>query len=260
MATYVIGDIHGCLQALKNLLEKIAYSNGDKLWFIGDLVGKGPQEWEVLAFIRELRNAQVVLGNHDLHFFAERLSSKPQKAMLPGQEEVLVHFCHQYLALWHEKTGALCVHAGIDASWDVTATLRYAREIERQLRDEKARRNLFDTMYSNTANIWRPDLTGVYRTQTIINILTRMRIVREKDGEINLAFHAGRSEIPRGYVPCYEKITAWPCQKIVFGHWAALQAQTGHAKARAVDGGLVYGGKLIAVCLENDKEYSVVKD
>ncbi len=51
MSTYVIGDVHGCFNELRRLLEKINFKKDeDKIIFIGDLVNRGTQSLEVLDF------------------------------------------------------------------------------------------------------------------------------------------------------------------------------------------------------------------
>jgi len=69
MTTFVIGDLHGCLTPLKRLLDKVQFASGtDEVWFVGDLVNRGPQSLETLRFVRSLgTDAICVLGNHDLH-------------------------------------------------------------------------------------------------------------------------------------------------------------------------------------------------
>ena len=54
MSTYAIGDIQGCFDELKALLELIQFGDLDKLWFCGDLVNRGPKSLETLRFIRGL--------------------------------------------------------------------------------------------------------------------------------------------------------------------------------------------------------------
>ena len=69
MATYAIGDLQGCCDPLKRLLDQVKFDPPrDKVWLVGDLVNRGPQSAETLRFIIKLGDAAIpILGNHDLH-------------------------------------------------------------------------------------------------------------------------------------------------------------------------------------------------
>lgn len=69
--TLVVGDVHGCLDELRDLLRVAGYGKGDRLVFVGDLVRKGPDSQGVVMLAREA-GALAVLGNHDVHTLRAR--------------------------------------------------------------------------------------------------------------------------------------------------------------------------------------------
>jgi len=62
--TIVVGDVHGCLAELEELLGRVKYDPADRLVFVGDLVARGPDSLGVVALARRL-GATVVRGNHE---------------------------------------------------------------------------------------------------------------------------------------------------------------------------------------------------
>jgi serine/threonine protein phosphatase 1 len=60
----IIGDVHGHYDALQSLLDAIAPSSEDQIYFLGDLIDRGPQSAQVVEFVRE-NNYGCILGNHE---------------------------------------------------------------------------------------------------------------------------------------------------------------------------------------------------
>lgn len=58
----VIGDIHGCFKTLMALLKQLP---DDKIFFVGDLIDKGPRSYEVVKFVIDHPEMQSVRGNHE---------------------------------------------------------------------------------------------------------------------------------------------------------------------------------------------------
>src|SRR5437899_1232395 len=121
MATYAIGDIQGCYDELRALLDDLDFDETrDQLWFVGDLVNRGPRSLEVLRFVKGLGNSAVtVLGNHDLHLVmqAEGYGRRNAEDTL---EQVLNASDRDELAAWlrqqplfHAENKFAMVHAGL---------------------------------------------------------------------------------------------------------------------------------------------------
>lgn len=69
--TAFIGDVHGCNTLLLELLEKLDAKGIKNLVFLGDLVDRGPQPYEVVETVYKLvleGKARAVVGNHDWKF------------------------------------------------------------------------------------------------------------------------------------------------------------------------------------------------
>ncbi|GAB6088581.1 symmetrical bis(5'-nucleosyl)-tetraphosphatase [Spirochaeta dissipatitropha] len=135
MPCYVIGDVHGNLDALHRLLEKFHYSSrSDELLFVGDLVNRGGQSIEVLNYVRSLGSSAVtVLGNHDLYALAYRegllqpRQSDGFKAMLDhsSADAALDWLGKQPLLIYQRRRRLVLVHAGIPPQWNIKeASLR----------------------------------------------------------------------------------------------------------------------------------------
>lgn len=63
--TYVMSDIHGMAQLLKEMLEKIAFSSDDILYILGDMIDRGPDPAGVIDLVSSRKNIVALRGNHE---------------------------------------------------------------------------------------------------------------------------------------------------------------------------------------------------
>jgi len=252
MATYAIGDIQGCFDELQALLAKVKFAQRDRLWFVGDLVNRGPKSLEVLRFVRDLgERAVVVLGNHDLHLITQHEGfAKPRKD--DTFEEVLDARDRGELVDWlrtrpmmHVEGDSAMVHAGLLPQWTVARARQLAEEVEAALRGREYRAFLAN-LYGGKPDEWRDDLAGWDRLRVIVNAMTRMRFCTP---EGKMDFQAKGAKAPKGFRPWFD-LRPKEKQRLVCGHWSALGLKVTERLA-ALDSGCVWGGKLTALRLED---------
>lgn len=263
MATYFVGDLHGCYDELQLLLEKVAFEpTQDKLYLVGDLVARGDKSLECLRFVKSLGNAaQTVLGNHDLHLISTALGIKKVKPkdrvesifQAPDFEELIDWLRHQPLLVHDEEQHFVMCHAGISPDWDLVTAKACAEEVENILRQGDIR-NLLENMYAEQPDRWSPKLEGLERLRYIINVFTRMRFCYW-DHRLNFACKAPLKDAPPELTPwfnlnnpLYKKIP------IIFGHWASLVDETTPNGIYALDTGCVWNNRMTMLRWE-DKQF-----
>lgn len=268
---YVIGDVQGCFEALKQLLKTIQFDpDQDYLWFTGDLVARGENSLGVLRFVKKLADrkaAATVLGNHDLTLIANARGLRAVKNKDRTQDildaidgdELIDWLRHQPLFVF-PNSHTIVTHAGIPHIWSVEQTIKLAEEIQAYLRHPDL--NILDSflseMYGSQPDTWSDHLSGQERLRCITNYLTRMRLITP-EGRLEFHFKGGLEEsFPEGFVPWFDfSGQSSKDYQIVFGHWAALQAKKVTPKIQNVDGGCVWGGELVAYRLEDEQRFAV---
>lgn len=263
MSIYAIGDIQGCHEELQRLLETIHFDPAqDALWFVGDLVNRGPGSLEVLRLVKSLGDRAVtVLGNHDLHLLAvaegigKLHSSDTLDGILnaPDRDELLHWLRHQRLL--HAEGGHVLVHAGLLPQWTVAQAQALAREVESALRSDDYAVFL-EKMYGNTPHGWDDGLEGYKRLRVIVNAFTRLRICTPQ-GEMEFRFKGEVENIPPGYLPWFE--VPQRCSRdatVIFGHWSALGLKV-EPGVVALDTGCLWGGPMTAIRLEDHRLFQV---
>jgi len=256
---FAIGDVQGCHQELRALVAQLKFSpDRDRLWFVGDLVNRGPDSLESLRFVRALAdNALVVLGNHDLHLLAVAFGSRRRRSAdtldevlaAPDRDALLEWLLTRPLAHF-DGNRDLMVHAGLVPQWTVGTTLTLAREVESALRSDP--RALFDNMYGDEPRRWRDDLWGTERLRFVINVMTRMRVCTS-DGQIDLKIKGKPPPRHSPLRPWFEVENRRSRDaRIIFGHWSAL-GFVNREGVLGLDSGCVWGGALTAFDLDSDR-------
>lgn len=266
MANYVIGDIQGCFSEFKALLDQIQFKpSHDRLWFTGDLVNRGPQSLAVLRFIKNLENPIIVLGNHDLHLLAVANGSaalRPddtlEEILAAPDRDILCDWLRQQPLLYHDSVlNYTLVHAGIPPQWTLKQALSHAQEVEKVLKSSHYQ-ELLAHLYGDTPAQWEENLTGWPRLRLIINYFTRLRFC-DANGALELKTKGKPDHLPSAdFLPWFKiPSPAHHNLKIIFGHWAALEGNTGVPNIFALDTGCVWGKSLTAMRLEDEARFSV---
>jgi bis(5'-nucleosyl)-tetraphosphatase (symmetrical) len=258
MATYVIGDLQGCFDALTKLLKKIKFNKKkDKLIFCGDLVNRGGQSLAVLRWIfAHKKCCKVTLGNHDLSLLAQYYLPKIRKKKNQEFKQIfkaddchtlMNWLCQQKILLEVKKYNVLIVHAGIYPSWSKKTAKKEALRVEKNLKNKPLK--LFENMYGVKPNHWSKSLKGKDRTRFVINSFTRMRFLYKNNG-LNFKAKSSVENFPK-LIPWFEYLPRKKLDStIIFGHWSALGLYS-DKRVFCIDTGKVWGGQLTALKLEN---------
>jgi len=263
MATYVIGDVHGCSETLRTLLAEAPFrADEDRLWLVGDLVNRGPDSLGVLRWARETSERMgerfvAVLGNHEVHLLARAVGvaePRPHDTLddlltAPDRDRLVAWV--RRLPLLHRDGDTLLFHGGLLPSWTADQSEALAREVEALLRSPDGDRLL--ACYAARDGNFDDHCHGgdpAARASCALAVLTLLRVVRP-DGRPRCDFTGRPEEAPAGdrawfEVPGRRSADA----RVVFGHWATLGLHLA-PPVHAVDSGCVWGGALTALRLED---------
>lgn len=251
MPSYVIGDVHGCLDGIFSLLEAIEYNpKNDYLYFLGDLVNKGPDSIGVLSWIMQQKNCKSVIGNHDLfliHSIVNQTSnpSDTTKSFLT-KTDAIDWLCQQPFIIEHQNT--LMCHAGIHPKWTDQNISDIVKEQMTFITAEQLKRFYHQPRWQLKAEYNDPLF--------IMAVLTEMRFLNP----INFSLSQGTDDND----PLGQERIAWFDVKsmnhtkkdILFGHWAKLSTVKNH-HTTCLDGGFVYGGTLLCQRLDDGKIFKI---
>ncbi len=265
MATYAIGDVQGCYDPLRRLLDEVGFDpEADRLWFTGDLVNRGPDSLAVLRLVKRLGpSAVAVLGNHDLHLMRRAEGIAPPKrldtldgVLSAGDRDELIGWL-RHLPLIHREDGYLLVHAGLLPEWTARKATELAREVESGMR-AAGYKDFLRYQAGREATTWSDDLSGFARWSCIVSGFTRLRCCTAA-GEMALSFSGLPADAPAGFDPWFALPRKSADQTILYGHWSALGLHLENDTV-CLDSGCVWGGPLTALRLEDRKIFQVPRE
>jgi predicted phosphodiesterase len=184
MRDIIIGDVHGCLNELKELIKKLKLSNKDKIYFIGDLIDRGYDSAGVIKYIYELSrkyNIILILGNHDEKFL-RYINKNKKKIKLEFENLINIldkkhidFYLKSYYNYFIPQKNILLVHAGIthDIKLNFCENIIFNGEIKktkfsilnlvRQI-DDNGKMKSFDLKKGIESKVWYEDYNGEYGT------------------------------------------------------------------------------------------------
>jgi bis(5'-nucleosyl)-tetraphosphatase (symmetrical) len=270
MSTYAIGDLQGCYSELQDLLDKINFDEtNDQLWFVGDLVNRGPDSLKCLRFVKSLgEKAKIVLGNHDLHLLAiangvrkpHRKDTLDEILNADDANDLFNWIRHQPLLLNEPELNFTMIHAGLPPQWSLKKAIKLARETE-EILQSKQFNDFLNNMYGDQPDIWSKTLKDHDRNRFIVNCFTRIRYL-EETGKLNLKENGAPGTQVDTLIPWYalpERKTKQ--DKIIFGHWSTVtlgeKQNFKQYNVYPLDTGCLWGEKLTAMRLEDETLFSV---
>ncbi|MGF1571931.1 MAG: metallophosphoesterase family protein [Sumerlaeia bacterium] len=133
MSTFVIGDLHGCLDALKTMVKFANITENDTLITLGDVVDRGPSSAAIIDWLiarHQVAPTVSLLGNHEIMMMRSRFSpSEFNDWLLYGGRETLASYGTEIITIiptkhwdfldhtcvdYHELTHHFCVHAAVN--------------------------------------------------------------------------------------------------------------------------------------------------
>lgn len=230
---WIVGDVHGCIEPFGRLLAAIRFDESrDSIWCAGDLVHGGPDSAEVLRLFRSV-GGRGVLGNHDLYAIEvasgwrrRRDDTLDDLLAAPDVSELLAFLgtltFHAVFPRAAPERDVLLVHAGLDPRWT----------------DPRATLEAIDAGSKNRELLASDPVRCVTTIRCCTADGTRPR-------------HAGPPDAcPPGSLPWDSFYRGGDF--VVHGHWARRGLHRG-PRVLGLDSGCVYGGRLTAWCLEEDR-------
>jgi len=248
MSTYVVGDIQGCYEPLRRLLDQVNFNpKHDRLWCVGDLVNRGPDSLKTLRFLKGLGDACIcVLGNHDLHLLEKAGGGRdyPRDTLnqvldAPDAHELLEWLRFRPLLHHDAQKGWCMVHAGLHPHWTLKHAKQRAKDVEKVLQSHD-----WQSFCQELQKKHFPATQPCNKHEQLIftvAVLTRTRYCTQQ-GVFNWDVRSGEASCEDEKPWFQHPSLAWgkDC-KVVYGHWSAMGLVNQEKHVIGLDTGCVWG-------------------
>ena len=232
MRKIIIGDIHGCIDELKALINQLELNPNDSLFFIGDLINKGPDSVGVVQYLYALSKTysiSLILGNHEEKFLRymqhKQTNSKALATMkITPDFELLaqnlktdeIDFLKQsFYTYYLEQLNLVLVHGGITKNCKVDLRINSPYNSEKR--------------------------------NSELELLTKTRFLDSNGKFVSLG---SENETTPFWADAYDGSYGM----VVFGHTSFIQNSPRYfPHAIGIDTGCVYGGYLTALIFTDKK-------
>ena len=232
MRKIVIGDVHGCLVELKSLIKQLELNTEDSLFFIGDLINKGPDSVGVVKYVFELSknySTKLILGNHEEKFLRylynkdnnlralkEMLITPDFESLALGLKYEEIEFLKQsYYNYSIKEHNILLLHGGITGNCNLDFNINYQYSQQKQIKG--------------------------------LDLITKTRHLDISGKFVSLG---QENEHTQFWAETYDGKYG----KVIFGHNTFMQSMPKYFQnAIGIDMGCVYGQHLLALIISNNK-------
>lgn len=163
-----IGDIHGCLQSLDALLDKLGkYRSEYTFVFVGDYIDRGPDSWGVVELLIDFKEEQDCIflrGNHEQMLLDAYYQNNLDMWLMNGGRSTLASYEIKYddlsfpqnhldfykqTLMYYDTPDYFFVHAGLSPNKSIAESLEDEYEIGDFLW-ERSHLNSFETPWEKT--------------------------------------------------------------------------------------------------------------
>ncbi len=256
----VIGDVHGCFNELKALVEKAMNLHNDGKLFsavvlVGDLCNKGPHSAEVIRFVRNEKNWFSVRGNHDNHALAASLGDETKRTQMGLKSKYQwVHSLSDDDIVWMSN---LPYTITIPRNMDLAMIDPSSEQLDKDCNVIVVHAGLIPNIYLDDQDI----LTMTTIRDVVATYSTRIDVDRQKDLEVGSKQCSYTYYNPNDDACLGTKPIAWAHawqgpELVIFGHDAKRGLQHEN-HAIGLDSGACYGKKLTGIVLPEKELVSV---